>query len=61
MEGRYVGASQALDRIFALKVRDHQPPVHRLEVHLEGEELVNFRVLFLQIMGAGSAEDRLRQ
>ena len=42
-----------MTRIFKMKLYKHVPCVYRLEVHLEGAEMLVFRVLLLSISCAG--------
>ncbi len=38
----YIGPSEACHRIFGFRLHGCQPPVHRLEIHLPGEQPVMY-------------------
>ena len=42
-DARYISASEAAWRLFSFPMVEHEPSVERLEVHLEGHHVVQYK------------------
>ena len=60
VDSRYVGAQEAVWRVFGNEMSSQHPPVHRLQVHSENmEQVVYFEGLEAEALEAASVKKHL--